>query len=80
MPLGPVVQYDGERALDDVTVLVYPDGASAFTLYEDDGISNDYRRGRSVRTTFTCKADEAGITCAVAAPDGDATLIPAGRS
>jgi alpha-glucosidase (family GH31 glycosyl hydrolase) len=80
VPLGPVVQHDGERALDDVTVLVYPDGASAFTLYEDDGVSNEYRRGRSVRTTFTCKADPVGIVCAVEAPDGDATLIPASRA
>jgi alpha-glucosidase len=80
VPLGPVMQHDGERALDDVTVLVYPDGVSSFTLYEDDGVTNDYQRGRSLLTTFTCKADDAGITCAVAAPEGDATLIPAGRT
>jgi alpha-glucosidase (family GH31 glycosyl hydrolase) len=80
VPLGPVVQYDGERALDEVTLLVYPDVVSAFTLYEDDGVSNDYRHGRSVRTTFTCRTDEAGITCAIEAPDGDTSLIPHGRS
>jgi alpha-glucosidase len=80
VPLGAVVQYDGERLLDELTVLVYPDGSSAFTLYEDDGVSNDYRHGRSVRTRFTCEADDEGISCAVAAADGDATLIPSGRT
>ena len=60
--------------------LVYPDRSSAFTLYEDDGISNDYRHGKSARTTFTCNADAAGVSCAVAAPEGDAALIPARRS
>ena len=33
-----------------------------------------------MRTTFTCRTDDAGITCAVEAADGTADLIPAGRS
>ena len=33
-----------------------------------------------MRTTFTCKTDETGVTCAIEAPDGDTTLIPHGRS
>lgn len=80
LPLGPVMQHDGERPLDEVTLLAYPDGSSSFTLYEDDGVSNAYLQGRSLRTTFTCSSDSAGVVCAVGASEGDRTLIPSGRS
>jgi len=80
VPFGGPMQHDGERAADALTLLVYPDGASSFTLYEDDGISNGYLRGQSVRTTFTCTADATGAVLAVGAPEGDASLIPADRS
>src|SRR4030095_10031168 len=43
VPRGPVVQHTGERPLDEVTLLMYPEGASRFELYEDDGRSNAYR-------------------------------------
>jgi hypothetical protein len=43
--MGPLMQYAGERSLDDVTLLVYPEGSSSFELYEDDGRTNAYRRG-----------------------------------
>ena len=40
LPLGPVVQHTGERPLDELTLQIYPEGASRFELYEDDGRSN----------------------------------------
>ena len=43
--MGPVVQHTGERPLDEVTLLIYPEGTSRFELYEDDGRTNAYRRG-----------------------------------
>jgi hypothetical protein len=61
-------------------LLTYPEGPSSFTLYEDDGVTNDHLAGRSARTSFTCETDENGLSCAVAAPEGDASLIPAKRS
>jgi alpha-glucosidase (family GH31 glycosyl hydrolase) len=80
VPLGPVMQYDGERERHAITVMVYPAGASSFDLYEDDGISTNHARGGSVRTALNCTADAEGLTCAIGAPEGDATLIPAGRA
>jgi hypothetical protein len=33
---------------------MYPDGESAFTLYEDDGTSNEYPEGGFATTRFSC--------------------------
>jgi alpha-glucosidase len=48
LPLGPVMQHTGERASDPLTLALYvpmTDGAGVSTLYEDDGLSNEYRNG-----------------------------------
>jgi alpha-glucosidase len=37
-----------------LTLDVYPDGESAFTLYEDDGTSNEYLEGGFATTRFSC--------------------------
>jgi alpha-glucosidase (family GH31 glycosyl hydrolase) len=79
IPLGPVMQHDGERPLDDITLLVYPQGSSAFTLYEDDGHSNAYRDGVHVETRFDCVADAEGLRFEIHPPVGDASLIPPRR-
>lgn len=36
LPIGPDVQYNGEKPWDDLEVRVYPGADGAFTLYEDD--------------------------------------------
>jgi len=36
----------------DLTIAVYPGADADFTLYEDDGVSNDYEQGRCSRITF----------------------------
>jgi alpha-glucosidase (family GH31 glycosyl hydrolase) len=79
VPLGPVIQYDGEALLDDVTLLIYPEGESAFELYEDDGASNAYRDGGWAITAIACRAEASRLTCRVAPAHGDASLIPQGR-
>jgi alpha-glucosidase (family GH31 glycosyl hydrolase) len=80
IPFGPVMQFDREREADAITLLTYPEGSSSFMLYEDDGVTNDYLAGRSARTSFACEADEKGLSCAVAAPEGEASLLPDKRS
>jgi hypothetical protein len=79
VPLGPVVQYTGERPLDEVTLLIYPDGASRFEMYEDDGRSQAYRDGRHALTAFECVAGPREVTVRVAAPTGDRAVVPPGR-
>ena len=62
MPMGPVVQHTGERPLDEVTLLIYPAGASRFELYEDDGRTNAYRRGQYALTPHRVRAEPGRVT------------------
>jgi len=79
VPLGPVVQHSGERPLDEVTLLIYPEGASSFELYEDDGRSNAYREGHHALTRFECVARPKDVTVRIGEPVGDRSVVPANR-
>jgi alpha-glucosidase (family GH31 glycosyl hydrolase) len=45
LPFGPIKQYVDEPVDEPLTLVVYPGADAAFTLYEDDGRSFNYRRG-----------------------------------
>ena len=45
LPLGPVKQYVNEKVDAPLSITVYPGAHGEFLLYEDDGVSFDYRRG-----------------------------------
>ncbi len=45
IPLGPVVQYAGEKAADPIELRVYPGADGTFTLYEDEGDNYHYEHG-----------------------------------
>ena len=45
IPLGPVKQYTGEQADGPLSLSVYPGVDGHFLLYEDDGVSFNYRKG-----------------------------------
>ena len=46
LPMGPVKQHTGEKAEGPLTVWIYPGADGQFTLYEDDGVTLDYRKGK----------------------------------
>jgi alpha-glucosidase len=50
VPMYPPMNYDGERPADTLTLDIYPFGKSSFDLYEDDGITRQYRSGAYART------------------------------
>ncbi len=77
--LGPVVQHTGERPLNEVTLLIYPEGASSFELYEDDGRSNAYREGHHALTRFECVAGPRDVTVKIGEPVGDRSVVPPNR-
>jgi len=45
LPLGPVKQYTAELSDEPLTLQVYPGDDGTFTLYEDDGVSDNHERG-----------------------------------
>ncbi|MBS1855666.1 MAG: glycoside hydrolase family 31 protein [Acidobacteria bacterium] len=49
IPLGPVKQHTAEQVDAPIALTVYPGADGAFSLYEDDGVSFDYRNGRFMR-------------------------------
>ncbi|HTJ14714.1 MAG TPA: TIM-barrel domain-containing protein [Dinghuibacter sp.] len=45
VPLGPAIEYTGERPADTITLCVYTGADGAFTLYEDEGTNYRYEQG-----------------------------------
>jgi alpha-D-xyloside xylohydrolase len=45
VPLGPLVQFAGEKPADPLELRVYRGADGAFTLYEDEGDNYNYERG-----------------------------------
>ena len=52
VPLGPVMQYVGEKTWDDLEIRVYPGADGQFTLYEDEGDNYNYEKGVYSTITF----------------------------
>jgi alpha-D-xyloside xylohydrolase len=45
VPLGPALEYTGEKPADTLTLYVYGGADGHFDLYEDQGLNNDYEHG-----------------------------------
>ena len=56
VPMGPVVQFAGEKPTDPLELRVYRGADGGFTLYEDEGDSYRYERG--VHATIPISWDE----------------------
>jgi alpha-glucosidase (family GH31 glycosyl hydrolase) len=54
IPMGPEIHYVDEKPADPLTLDIYPVAKSSYTLYEDDGVSNDYKQGGFARTPLAC--------------------------
>ena len=53
IPLDPVRQYTGQPVTGPTTLKVYRGADGCFTLYEDDGVSLDYLKGKFTLTRIT---------------------------
>jgi alpha-D-xyloside xylohydrolase len=49
IPFGPELQYTGEKSADPITLYIYAGADSAFTLYEDDGLTYGYEKSAFAR-------------------------------
>jgi alpha-glucosidase len=72
LPVGPMLNYVGEKPTDPVTFNIYPDeaGSASGRLYEDDGLSPAYKRGEFRRTALTAKRAGRGFLVSVGTPEG----------
>ncbi len=55
VPLGPDVQYDGEKPWDKLEIRVYPGADGRFVLYEDEGDGYAYEQGVCSEIEFSLK-------------------------
>ena len=53
LPLGPEMQYVGEKAWDQLEIRVYPGANGSFVLYEDEGDGYNYEKGAYSTITFS---------------------------
>jgi alpha-glucosidase len=80
IPLGPAMQYTGQKPVDPLFVHVYGFAAidlasktrtSAFSLYEDDGVSIAYQKGEFQRTYLRFRQTCEAVRFDVASESGD---------
>ena len=53
LPLGPEMQYVGEKSWDNLELRVYPGANGSFTLYEDEGDGYNYEKGAYTTILFS---------------------------
>ena len=68
VPLGPEMQYVGEKAWDELEIRVYPGANASFTLYEDEG--DNYRYEQGVYATITFQWDQSSRTLTIGKRSG----------
>ncbi len=70
IPMQEPVNYIGEKPADLITLEIFPHGASGFSLYDDDGKSLDYQKGRFARTEISCSQDAGRLQVGIRKPQG----------
>jgi alpha-D-xyloside xylohydrolase len=61
IPLGPEIQYVGEKPDAPVTIFVYGGADGSFTLYEDEGVNYNYERGAFSAIEFAYNDKEGSL-------------------
>ena len=62
LPLGPEMQYVGEKSWDNLELRVYPGADGSFTLYEDEGDSYNYEKGVYATIPMTWNDKQRALT------------------
>ena len=74
IPMQEAVQYISEPTPDTITLDIYPQGESTFTLYDDDGKSLDYQQGNYATTQIACQENNGQVDIHIQAPEGSYAL------
>jgi alpha-D-xyloside xylohydrolase len=78
VPVGPELQYTGEKPADPITLYVYAGANGSFDLYEDQGLTYDYEQGAFA--TIPLKWNDAARTLTIGARNGSFTGMLASRT
>jgi alpha-glucosidase (family GH31 glycosyl hydrolase) len=78
IPMGPVKQYTEEKVDGPLTLWIYPGADGAFSLYEDDGKSFDFRKGEFMRINIAWNDRQRRLSLRLA--NGSKMLAPAKRN
>ena len=72
IPVGPALNYVGEKPVDPITFNIYPDenGLASGSLYEDDGFSPSYKAGVFRRTALDVRRAARGYVVSIGEPAG----------
>jgi alpha-glucosidase (family GH31 glycosyl hydrolase) len=76
VPLAPMMGWGGIGNPSELDIYVFPGADNDFTLYEDDGETTDYRRGKYALTRFALKEGQFTIHPV----EGERSLVPASRT
>ncbi len=77
LPLGPVKQHTAEKVAGPLSLRVYPGDDGSFTLYEDDGLTFNYRKGDWMAVRMSWSDRTRTFTARLA--EGSGMLPPARR-
>jgi len=79
IPTGPVMEYSSEKALDPLTLDVYPaKQTSSFVLFEDDG-EYGYEQGKYATTRYGCIEKDGKTIITIEARNGHGDYTPGKR-
>jgi alpha-glucosidase (family GH31 glycosyl hydrolase) len=79
LPYWPEMDYVGQKPVDALSLHVYPEGQSHFTLYEDDGLTLGYEKGEFAQTDITCQREENEVVLTIAPRQGTYASMPEKR-
>lgn len=79
LPFDPVRQYLAEPVKEPTTLRVYTGASGEFTLYDDDGISQDYLKNKGTWTKLSWDDAAKKLTITAAPPAGAVNLTTAKR-
>ena len=78
IPVDPIRQFTAQAVTEPTTLRIYPGADGQFTLYEDDGRSQEYVKRRATWTRITWNERARELTIEAAAP-ANATNVPRAR-
>jgi alpha-glucosidase len=71
VPLQPLVQSTSQTPQGPLELRVYPGPNCHGSLYQDDGVTFDYKRGDFLRVGYTCQAQTGSLRLHIGAQSGN---------